>query len=131
MRVIVCVDDSLGMLFAGKRQSRDSRVLDDIKNHFEPIVILPFSEKLLSSSGVKYTVKNSINDVCDTETVFIESIDPASLEGKIDELILYKWNRRYPSDMRLTLDLKKFKKSSICEFTGTSHDKITREVYKK
>lgn len=131
MRVIACIDDNFGMLFGGKRQSRDSKVLEDIKNHFEPIVILPFSEKLIAPSGISFKIKEDISEIGANETLFIESIDPVAFYDRIDEIIIYKWNRKYLSDMRLTLDLKSFKKVSTCEFVGSSHDKITREVYKK
>lgn len=131
MRVIICIDDNFGMLFGGKRQSRDSRVLEDIKSNFEPIVILPFSEKLIAPSGISFTVKSDISEIKENETVFIENLNPATFSDKIDEIIAYRWNRKYLSDMRCTLDFKSLKKISTYDFVGSSHDKITREVYKK
>lgn len=131
MKVIICLDDNSGMIFGGKRQSRDSKVLEDIKNENEKVVILPFSEKLIAPSGINYEIKNDISQLQGGECVFIESINPQELEGKISTLVVYKWNRKYLSDMKCTLDLKAFKLESRSEFVGSSHDKITKEVYKR
>ena len=131
MRVIICLDDGLGMIFGGKRQSRDKAVLEDIGKNGESIVILPFSEKMISQSGINYTLKPSIDSVDKNDLVFVESIDPAAFADKIDELTVYRWNRRYLSDMRCTLNMNDFKRVSITEFVGNAHDKITKEVYKR
>ena len=129
MIAIVCLDDACGMLFGGKRQSRDSKVLEDISNHYGEVAILPFSEKMFKPSGVKYTVKNSLDEVAKDETVFVENQDLSLYKDKITKLIVYKWNRLYPSDFKFTLKLSDFKKKSVAEFVGSSHDKITREEY--
>ena len=131
MRVIVCLDDDLGMLFGRKRQSRDSAVLEDIKAEFGEIVILPFSQRLIEPSGIKYTLKETENDFKRGETIFLESIDPARLGDKIDELVIYRWNRRYLADMKFTLSLADFKRVGVKEFAGSSHDKITKEIFKR
>ena len=53
--------------------------------------------------------------------------------GKVDTLIIYRWNRKYPRDgvlelspydMGLSLD-------SITDFAGSSHNRITEEVWKR
>lgn len=131
MRVIICLDDGLGMIFGGKRQSRDKAVLEDMGKRGECITVLPFSEKMISQSGLEYTLKPSIDSVDKNDLVFVESIDPATFADKIDELTVYRWNRKYLADMRCTLDMKDFKRVSVTEFVGNAHDKITKEVYKR
>lgn len=131
MKVIICLDDNSGMIFGGKRQSRDSKVLEDIKNENEKIVILPFSEKLIAPSGINYEIKNDISELKKGQCVFIENVNPQELEEKISTLVIYKWNRKYLSDMKCTLDLKLFKLEKRSELVGSSHDKITKEVYKR
>ena len=50
----------------------------------------------------------------------------------IDEVYLFQWNRDYPADMYFTVDLKTgFKKIKVEDFAGSSHKKITLEIYKK
>ena len=47
----------------------------------------------------------------------------------IESVILYKWNRRYPSDTKFDLDLNGWTLISTTDFPGSSHEKITEEVY--
>ena len=50
---------------------------------------------------------------------------------KIEKLIVFKWNREYPSDFSLDIDLSQWSLISTTDFKGNSHEKITMEVYKK
>ena len=52
-------------------------------------------------------------------------------EEHISQLIVYKWNRKYPADFRLDLDLSQWNLKEQIEFVGNSHEKITREIYVK
>ena len=45
------------------------------------------------------------------------------------KLIVFKWNRVYPKDFEFEIDLSKWKLEESSEFKGSSHDKITMEVY--
>lgn len=131
MTIIVCLDDCGGMTFAGRRQSRDSKVLEDIKNNYEPIYINSFSEKLIAPSGIKYTLTDNIDALGEGDTVFIENLDVSKYAHRVSRVIIYKWNRKYLSELKFTLDMSGYTKKSVSEFAGSSHDKITREVYEK
>ncbi|WP_368189203.1 ribonuclease Z [Blautia sp. 1033sp1_1033st1_G9_1033SCRN_220408] len=72
---------------------------------------------------------NCLHEAAEREYCFIETEDPVIAEKWIEKIILFRWNRKYPSDIRFTIDLSKWKLSSTKEFTGNSHDKITMEVY--
>ena len=50
---------------------------------------------------------------------------------KIDECIVFKWNRVYPADQHLDIDISKMTKVQEEEFVGFSHEKITMEVYER
>ena len=52
-----------------------------------------------------------------------------SYREKLESLVLYRWNRRYPADVYFDLDLSQWRLVSRREFSGTSHDTITKEVY--
>ena len=49
-----------------------------------------------------------------------------------EKIVLYHWNRSYPGDFFFDIDVTK---AWHCVFTrsfaGSSHDKITEEVYEK
>ena len=136
MKIIVCLDDGGGMTFNKRRQSRDRILLADIKSmtEGETLFASPFSEKLLNEHEIDAKIKKDPlkkadrNDFC-----FIEDIPVRPFLSEINEIIIYKWNRRYPTDM--TFDILPlsdgFTLSSVAEFAGSSHEKITKEIYTK
>lgn len=73
------------------------------------------------------------NDKTDEEFCFIEKIEHLNKINwnKVDEMILYRWDKKYPADCSFYVDNDKFRLNNILEFQGYSHDKITREVYEK
>ena len=50
---------------------------------------------------------------------------------KIEQIILYKWNRKYPADFKLDLELRNWELIEVLEFVGSSHERITREIYQR
>lgn len=137
MNVIVCVDDEFGMLFNGRRQSRDKCVISDIistaKESGARLYALPFSQKLLAPYP-EFEIRADIMSRAKAgEYVFVESEPLLSVVKKIDKLIIYKWNRLYPSDQKLDTppDLYGFKLKESYEFAGNSHELITKEVYER
>lgn len=47
-----------------------------------------------------------------------------------EELVLYRWNRSYPGDVTFPWPLTGWKLVETADFPGTSHEKITEEVYR-
>ena len=134
MKIALCIDDDNGMMFNKRRQSRDSELIKDLISLAgeRKILILPFSEILFSGYEDKITVSDDIiSSAEDDDICFLENTDPAEFEDKISEIILYRWNRRYPSDLKFTLDLSGYTLKNQTEFAGSSHEKITREEYVK
>ena len=131
MIAAVCVDDNMGMLFFGKRQSRDRAVLDDFISTAagNKVFIRQFSSKLFRGRDVivddDCLLNAGENDYC-----FIENIDISPYASKISKIILYRWNRDYPYDFTFTMP-EGFTLCDTSEFAGNSHDMITREEYVK
>lgn len=66
----------------------------------------------------------------DGEYCFVEDRALLPYEQRIEMLILYKWNRVYPADRYLDIPLKdKWKIINTKELKGSSHEKITKEIY--
>ena len=132
MKVIVCVDDNFGILFNKRRQSRDAAVIADIYKMTGTLWVHPFSDKLFSDYGgqvvtdEEFLKKAGAGDIC-----FVENQCLLPYKDKIEQIILYKWNRKYPSDFKLDLDLQEWQIIETKEFVGTSHEKITRETYQR
>jgi len=133
MKVIVCIDDNQGMLFNKRRQSRDRKVMEDIAAMTPAVLINSFSVKLFEENGSMPDVivdENFLENAGDGEYCFVENCQLAPYLDKIEELIIYHWNRKYPADFKLDLPYKKWKKTSKTEFAGFSHEKITKEIYR-
>lgn len=132
MIIAICLDDNCGMLFNNRRQSRDKLLLEDFISYANgnKILINDFSQKLFCDYENFVTVNNSFLDYADENDVcFVENVDVSAYKNKITKLIVYKWNKAYPADFNLQLNLNDFRLTEAKEFEGSSHEKITREVY--
>ncbi len=127
MKLIVCLDDNNGMMFNKRRQSRDKILIADILELCKDNLIYTngYSSKLFPENSI--TVFEDSEEVVGDSYCFAENflVD----EKNIDEIIVYKWNRRYPADTYFNIDLNNWTLKDSCEFKGNSHDRITREVY--
>ena len=129
MTLYICLDDRNGLKFNNRRQSRDSAVLEDIRSQLTgSLLIDSFSEKLIREAGIPYVLSPET-----AEDFFAEDIPSDEILGKTSKLVIYRWNRHYPSDVRWEPDLAGmgFILTETTEFAGTSHEKITREVYER
>lgn len=128
MTIYVCLDDRNGMLFNKRRQSRDAAVLADIRASLPGALnIDPFSEKLIREAGVPYILAGDA--LPENAHFFAEARAVAPLLTQGTTLVVYRWNRHYPADVRFDADLSGFTLQSSEEFPGTSHETITKEVY--
>lgn len=137
MKVIVCLDDNGGMTFGGRRQSRDKALLADIASDVTasgmPLLASPFSQKLLEEAGVLHVVcDNPLVCAKEGQMCFIENLALCEYVDKISELVVYRWNRKYPSDRKIDVDIDVcFKLTSALDFAGNAHEKISKLVYTK
>jgi len=132
MTLVVCLDDAMGMAFGGKRQSRDSVLCRDLTDYAggRRILMSPYSEPLFEGLGACVEAAPDYMDkACGDCLCFPELESPEELEKRAEEMLLYRWNRRYPSTLRFRPDEKCWRLSSVTEFAGSSHEKISREVY--
>ena len=124
------------MAFNGRRQSRDREVIADIARLTEGqrLYVSEYSEKLFLESGCEYTVSASM--LCEAERgeyCFVEADSLQPFSERIEEIVIYRWNRRYPADIFFDVDLEKegFSMVGREEFCGSSHEKITKEIFRK
>lgn len=135
MILLVCVDDGMGMAFAGRRQSRDrllrKRILEKTAG----------GRLWMSGYSARQFAEDDAPQVCVTgdafcsagagEYCFVETIAPLAMEAQIEEIILFRWNRKYPADLFFNIPLEEhgWKLRTYTEFAGQSHAHITEEVY--
>ena len=127
MNLYICLDDRNGLRFNKRRQSRDAAVLADIRSRLTgKLLIDPYSEKLIREAEISYVLPPET-----AEDFFAEDIPSEELLEKTTRILIYRWNRHYPADVRWEPDLEKmgFSLEETAEFPGKSHEKITREVY--
>jgi len=129
MILYICLDDRNGLKFNKRRQSRDAAVLADIQSRITgKLLIEPFSEKLIRDAKIPYVLFPET-----AEDFFAEDIPSEEVLARTGKIVIYRWNRHYPADVRWEPDLAGlgFVLQETAEFPGTSHEKITREVYVK
>ena len=132
MIIAVCVDDKMGMLFNHRRQSHDKFLIDDLMNITEKVHINSFSQELFGEYADKIEIdENFLENAAENDVCFVENIDLESYSDKINKVILYLWNRHYPSTLKFKVDLSDYNFIESTELKGHSHEKITREVYSK
>lgn len=134
MKIILCLDDHNGMLFNRRRQSKDRALRERVlqlaagsklwmnaysASQFEKTEGIEIREDFLETAGRE--------DYC-----FVENADISAYAHRVTEVIVYRWNRVYPADTYFPEELfsRQWKRISCEEFSGTSHDTITQEVYK-
>ena len=132
----MCLDEGLGMMFNKRRQSRDRAVIADVlkMTEGEKLYIGQYSEKLFSESVGEYTVSDSMLDIArEGEFCFVESERLSGYKSRIEEIIVYRWNRKYPADLYFDIDIENqgFSLVKSEEFEGYSHEKITKEIFRK
>ena len=131
MNVIAVVDERNGTLFNHRRQSRD-RVLTEciLQRCGGELFVTPYTAGLFAGTGARLTVADDPfaaagkDDWC-----FVEDLPLAPVRKKMGRLVLYRWDRVYPADRTLDLDLASLRPVSTVEFAGYSHEKITEEIY--
>lgn len=131
MKLIICVDNSGGMMFNQRRQSRDRMLVEDVIHSLngEKLYIFDFSEILFEDTEAVIISEEKVKEIGDG-WLFLEKGSVAALAEYAESLTVYCWNRDYPSDFKCDFDYKnKMKLESTCEFKGNSHEKITKEVY--
>lgn len=133
MKIAICVDKSNGILFGGKRLSQDGILRNKL-------IELVGDGKLCMN---EYSAKQFDNDdrlqVCEdfllsagqNSICFVENVEIPM--DKVSELYLFNWNRDYPADTYFKVDLNEyqFKRIKKEDFVGSSHKKITLEVYRR
>lgn len=132
MILIAAVDDRMGMSFNHRRVSQDKIVTEKILDitQGKTLWMNSYSSKLFGIEHQQINIDDDfLREAAEGEYCFTETEDPAFAETWAEQIILFKWNRRYPADVHFSIDLNNWELASSEDFPGTSHDNITMEVY--
>lgn len=124
MTLIICLDDAFGMAFNRRRLSRDNAVYRDIAEMAAGAPICMDERSTSLFKGLEINISGS-----NAAFYFVEFEAPGTISEKADKLVLYHWNRRYPADLRCDIDFDGWRLAETTEFPGSSHEKISKEVY--
>lgn len=137
MNIIVCLDDNNGMMFNKRRQSQDKLLRVSIKELVKgkTLFMNEYSYKLYKDiNNENIIVSENYLDECENDNFCLVENKPLNnYIEKIDNIIIYKWNRIYPSDLYFDVDIKneQWELIETEEFQGSSHEKITKEIYRR
>lgn len=134
MIVIVALDDRGGMTFNRRRQSQDrllrERLLTMTKG--KKLWMNHYTAKQFSDAN-SYPQINVSDDFLSEagagEYCFVENVPLSDYSRWIEKLVVYRWNRIYPGDLKFDIPLDDWTLVSTTDFPGSSHEKITEEVY--
>lgn len=137
MILMAAVDDNNGMLFNKRRQSQDRALRERILalSAHSCLWVNHYTEKQFAQDGQAVDHLNADDGFMEKaargEYCFVENTAVAPYEDRTEQIILFHWNRRYPADFFFDIDLASggWKLSSVEDFPGYSHEKITMEVY--
>lgn len=136
MILVICIDENGGMLFNNRRQSQDKilreRLLSLVND--SKLMMNSFSKNQFTDDMPNIVVsddfleQSTCGDFC-----FVENIDITPYLKNAEQIIVYKWNRAYPFDMKFDISIldNDWQLCSKVDFVGSSHEKITEEVYKQ
>ena len=133
MNIIVCIDKSGGMMFGGRRQSQDSLLREkvlELSKDSRLLMNLYSAKQFGEVTGITVD-ENFLENAKDGDFCFVE--DKCVSSAAAEKFYIFNWNRKYPGDLFFSVDLKAegFKKTGKEEFKGSSHDKITLEIYSR
>ncbi|MDD5934842.1 MAG: ribonuclease Z [Clostridiales bacterium] len=131
---IVCLDDQQGMMFNHRRQSMDECLRKDLIDQITPNKLWMNEYSLKQFKDTSYDnmiVHEQFLELAQLgEYCFVENQFLSKYLDRIEKIIVYRWNRIYPADMKFDLDLSQpeWKRLAVSEFQGKSHPIISKEV---
>ena len=147
MTIIACIDPRFGLSVDGKRQTTDTRVIQDILSEIEDqdtgLTVTESSARYILScvnpviNNIPLNVVNEIKpNQHEDATIFIETA-PVKLIHKLisraDRIVLYIWDVTYTHtdyfpDMQRN---ESWSLSHVQYFQGASHNEVTKQVYER
>ena len=134
MILVVCLDERNGMTFLKRRQSQDSALRRHMLEMSRETALWmnSYSARQFDTAAGHMRVDDGFLQRAGAgEYCFVENVEVAPLADKAEKLVIYRWNRHYPSDVKFPMALfeGRMKLQAREEFAGSSHDTITWEVY--
>lgn len=131
MILIVCVDDAGGLGFNRRRQSQDRALRARMLGKWGRLWMNAYSAGQFAKEDPVTADEGFLEMAGPGDACFAEGPAAAEALDRAEKLVLYRWNRKYPADCHFPLDLEArgWRLEETEDFAGSSHEKITEEVY--
>ncbi|MBQ8851958.1 MAG: ribonuclease Z [Oscillibacter sp.] len=135
MILIVCLDDKNGMAFNRRRQSQDALAREKLLSLAggAPSWMNAYSAKQFGEAPSLRVEEDFLAKAGPGEYAFAEFPPLAPYAKAVERICVIRWNRAYPADAKLDIPLQPglwdLVKSE--DFPGSSHDKLTLEIYER
>lgn len=138
MILVMFLDMKNGMAFNHRRQARDRAVIERLLAKFpgkcfwgdeKTKTLFDNFDQAVFKADPDFLNKADAGDVAVAE--FAPSDQLTAVDKRIEQLVIYRWDKVYPADLVCTYSLVKagWNLTEQQEFEGHSHEKITEEVY--
>ena len=121
MIIILCLDNNNGMMFNDRRQSQDRGLR-------EYIAEMTKGEKVYMNAYTEKLYEDFLHKAGKGETCIVENLPLKPVIDQIEEIVIFRWNKVYPSDQVLDVDLEEWKLAEEEQIEGSTHE-ITKQIY--
>lgn len=130
LKIILCLDDQNGMMFNHRRQSQDRALRQYIKEMTidDKVWMNNYSRGLYQDFPHAEVCEDFLCQAEHGDYCIVEDQKIAPLKNKIEKLIIFRWQKKYPADMKLDLNLESWNLIEQEEIEGSSH-LILKQVY--
>ena len=135
MIIIAALDNNNGLLFNQRRQSQDRLLRQHILALIgqEKLFLNKYSAELFANEAKSeqlHVSEHFLDEAGEGQYCLVENVSVKSYEDKVENIIVFRWNREYPADFYFDLDLQQtWQLENTVDFVGSSHDKITEERF--
>ena len=136
MKIFVCLDEVGGMTFNKRRQSSDCVIREDMLSEVGEnfLYVNEYSAKQFTEESDRLIVTNDCLEMAgEQDYVFVENVKLDEYISKVEQIIVYRWQRKYPADFFFDVDLadSEWDLLQTEEMQGNSHEMILKEIYIK
>ena len=130
MIAILCLDNNNGMMFNDRRQSQDRGLREYIAEMTkgEKVYMNAYTENLYEEIENPIVSEDFLQKAGKGQPCIVENLPLSPVKDQIEEIVIFRWNKVYPSDQVLDVDLEEWKLVEEEQIEGSIHE-ITKQIY--
>lgn len=118
------------MMFNDRRQSQDRGLREYIAEMTkgEKVYMNAYTENLYEEIENPIVSEDFLQKAGKGEPCIVENLPLSPVKDQIEEIVIFRWNKVYPSDQVLDVDLEEWKLVEEEQIEGSTHE-ITKQIY--